>query len=188
MARSRGLLEDLRVGSEVAVGRAFGAARRTLHRLLWLDAGRGGDRERSPAELLARRMRRAPQQPAAMPAVAEGTLEGAADAAAGAAMAATGAAAAAGPGGSASAPARPADAAPTKRGGRRPPLKSLLRSGRHWEEDLSVWTASDVILREGYPLEQHSVTTQGEAAHPAWPLLLAVMMPFWTGYGVGRGA
>ncbi|EFN54341.1 hypothetical protein CHLNCDRAFT_24871 [Chlorella variabilis] len=41
----------------------------------------------------------------------------------------------------------------------RPPLKSLLRSGRHWEEDLSVWTASDVILREGYPLEQHSVTT-----------------------------
>ncbi|KAI7841938.1 hypothetical protein COHA_004465 [Chlorella ohadii] len=35
----------------------------------------------------------------------------------------------------------------------------MLRSGRHWEEDLSVWTASDVILREGYPLEQHSVTT-----------------------------
>ena len=53
MASSRGLLEDLRVGSEVAVGRAFGAARRLLHRLLWLEAGRGGDRESSPAELLA---------------------------------------------------------------------------------------------------------------------------------------
>ncbi|KAL4458518.1 hypothetical protein ABPG75_013383 [Micractinium tetrahymenae] len=166
MGSSRGLLEDLRVGSEVAVGRAFGAVRRLLHRLLWLDAGRGGDRESSPAELLARRMRRVSQQPPGMPRVEEEAEGRTADAAAGAALAATAAAAAGGRGAGASAPAAPAQPAPAAlqrrsgRGGRPPPLKSLLRSGRHWEEDLSVWTASDVILREGYPLEQHSVTTQ----------------------------
>lgn len=173
MASSRGLLEDLRVGSEVAVGRAFAAARRALHRLLWLDAGRGGDRERSPAELLARRMRRVSSQQPGMPAVEEEATDGTADAAAGAAMAATAAAASAGRGAGASAPTQPAAAAPPRRAGRsvrRSRLKSLLRSGRHWGEDLSVWTASDVILREGYPLEQHSVTTQGKPARTACPV------------------
>lgn len=185
MASSRGLLEDLRVGSEVAVGRAFGAARRLLHRLLWLEAGRGGDRESSPAELLARRMRRVSQQLPDMPTVTEEAAQGAADAAAGAAMAASAAAAAAGPGGGASAPARPAGGAPSRRSARRPPLKSLLRSGRHWEEDLSVWTASDVILREGYPLEQHSVTTQGEPPRPVRPMLAP--LPMATGQGSTPG-
>eukprot|EP00887_Chlorella_sp_A99_P006357 scaffold3.g6357.t1 len=47
-------------------------------------------------------------------------------------------------------------------GGRwpRPPLESM-GAARHWE-DLHVWTASDVILRAGYPLEEHTVTTSDE--------------------------
>ena len=145
------------MGAEVAVGRAFAAARRLLRRVLWLDGGgdgggasggrlacAGSDTD-SPADLLARRMRC--RTPPPLPVVAEEEA---------AAMEAAAAAAAAAAEGSA------ATARAPRRRALRPPLKSLLRSGRHWEEDLSVWTASDVILREGYPLEQHSVTTSGE--------------------------
>ena len=162
MVSGRGLLEDLRLGSEVAVGRAFGAARRAVRALLLLDAGGAGGAGRSsadsPADLLARRMRRREATPP-LDYVAEGVEALAAPAG----SAAGSAAAAAGP--DAAAPGTPAaEALAARRRARRPPLRSLLRSGRHWEEDLSVWTASDVILREGYPLEQHSVTTQGARA------------------------
>ncbi|KAL4859312.1 Dolichyl-diphosphooligosaccharide--protein glycosyltransferase subunit [Chlorella vulgaris] len=147
MISGRGLLEDLRVGAEVGVGRAFNAVHRAINRMLWLDnsdeAGGGRSRRRlvpsdsdSPADLLARSMRRRAPLPT-LPEEAEG--QGAAAAAADAGLAAATA------------------ARPPRRRSRRPTLKSLLRSGRHWEEDLSVWTASDVILREGYPLEQHSM-------------------------------
>lgn len=155
MISGRGLLEDLRVGAEVGVGRAFNAVHRAINRMLWLEnsdeAGGGRSRRRlvpsdsdSPADLLARSMRRRAPLPT-LPEEAEG-------------QAAAAAAAAAADAGLAAATA----ARPPRRRSRRPTLKSLLRSGRHWEEDLSVWTASDVILREGYPLEQHSVTTAGE--------------------------
>ncbi len=161
MIDSRGLLEEWRLGCEVAVGRTFGAARRFLHRLLWLDEGSSGSgsgrhrssRAGSPADLLERRMRRSTPPPQHMAAVSEEAAaagEAAAEATSGAVAAGSGAAAAG------------AGAAAARRSSRkRIPLRNMLRSGRHWEEDLSVWTASDVILREGYPLEQHSVTTPG---------------------------
>jgi hypothetical protein len=146
MVARRGLLEDLRVGAEAGIDRAFGAVRRTLRRMLGLDGGEegpgGAARRRGPAsadspgELLARSMRRR-TPPSALPPLPE---DGGAQQAAAADV---------------------AEARTPRRAARRPPLRSLLRSGRHWGEDLSVWTASDVILREGYPLEQHSVTTAG---------------------------
>lgn len=158
MVSGRGLLEDLRLGTEVAVGRVFGAIRHALHRLLLLDSfgsdasDAGGDsREDSPAELLERRMRRRESTPplGAVPEEAEA-----------AAISPPGSPAAAGRTAAAVGGSAP-PAAATARHKRRVNLRNLLRSGRHWEEDLSVWTASDVILREGYPLEQHSVTTTG---------------------------
>jgi hypothetical protein len=156
MMSSRGLLEELRVGIEVAVGRGFNAARRTLHRLLWLDGG-AADSD-SPADLLERRMRRRATPPPMPPLVEEGVEEQQQGEGQEQGKAAAGAGAARAP----------------RRSGGRPPLRSLLRSGRHWEEDLSVWTASDVILREGYPLEQHSVTTSGERtlSWQRWHLLV----------------
>lgn len=171
MVSGRGLLEDLRLGSEVAVGRAFGAVGRAVRMLLLMDIGSSsGSSADSPADLLARGMRRREATPP-LDSVAEG--EEAAAAAAGSA-AGTAAGASAGAGATAPGPAAP-EARAARRRARRPPLRSLLRSGRHWEEDLSVWTASDVILREGYPLEQHSVTTQGAegccgrgSSAPAW--------------------
>lgn len=157
MIGGRGLLEEWRLGCEVAVGRTFGAARRFLHRLLWLDDSSGGrlgsSRAGSPADLLERRMRRATPPPQHLAAVSEEAV-----AAGEAAAAATGSAMATGSGAAAADVGAAAARRPARK---RIPLRNMLRSGRHWEEDLSVWTASDVILREGYPLEQHSVTTPG---------------------------
>jgi hypothetical protein len=159
MIDSRGLLEEWRLGCEVAVGRTFGAARRFLHRLLWLDEGGSGSssgrcsgsRAGSPADLLERRMRRSTPPPQRLATVSEeAAAAGEVAAAATSSAVTTGAGAAA---------AHVGAAAARRPGRKRIPLRNMLRSGRHWEEDLSVWTASDVILREGYPLEQHSVTT-----------------------------
>lgn len=162
MVSSRGLLEDLRLGTEVALGRAFGAARRLLHRVLWLDvdgdgSAHGGIRSDadSPADLLERRMRRRSMPPpAGLAAVAEEASAAAGEA-----------------------------AAPRRRRAKRIPLRNLLRSGRHWEDDLSVWTASDVILREGYPLEQHSVTTSGAAAVPGRKSAACLEARIWLANG-----
>ena len=189
MIDSRGLLEEWRLGCEVAVGRTFGAARRFLHRLLWLDEGggsgrHGSSRAGSPADLLERRMRRSTPPLQHLATVSEeAAAAGEAAAAATSSAAATGAGAAAADTGAAAAP-RP--------GRKRIPLRNMLRSGRHWEEDLNVWTASDVILREGYPLEQHSVTTPGahgggsecmQVLHRsclAWSKRAAVLLPVTT--------